>query len=120
MARKKVSLVIITGAFCIMILFLFTLNKVNNYKKETEISHDVLRSLELNTVITDVAIGRQLEIKIYGIMNWVRVGGCRLNLKKNQRAPKEYYLKGDSIVKDANSSLFIIKRGNEEFNWVIE
>jgi len=120
MTRKKTSLLIITGAFCVIILFLFSLTKVNNYKKKSEVNHDVLRSLELNTVITDVAIGRQLEIKIYGIRNWIRVGGCKLNLKKNQQDPKEYYLKGDSIVKDANSSLFIIKRGNEKFNWEID
>lgn len=64
MTKKKSSLLITTEVFFVNILFLFTLNKVNYYYEKAENNHDVLKSLELNTVITNVAIGRQLKIKI--------------------------------------------------------
>lgn len=118
MINKKTGMII--GVFLVVIVFLFTLSKTITYTKKTEINHDLLRSTKLNTIITGVAISRILEIKIQGVSEWVTVSGCKLNLKENQVEPKDHYQKGDSIIKEANSNYYIIKRGNEIFNWVIE
>lgn len=106
--------------FFVILLFVFVLSKTIDYEKETKVDHATLRSLELNTIITDVAIGRQLEIKVKDNDKWLRIGGSKLNLEKNQHKPKEYYLKGDSIIKGGNSTFFVIKRGDQKFNWTIE
>ena len=118
MTNKKST--IYFGVFGVILLFVFTLIKTLNYKKETEVNHTPLIKLELNTIITNVAIGRQVEIKVKEDDEWLRVGGSKLNLEKNQKEPKEYYLKGDSIIKAANSKFFVTKRGDQKFNWTIE
>lgn len=101
-------------------LFLFTLYKVLNHEKNTEIDHSYFRGLEIKSIITDVAIGRKTEIKIIGINEWIRVGGCKLVLLDKQNAPTDYFLQGDSLIKKSNSNNFLIIRKSEKFNWVIE
>lgn len=104
----------------ILFVFLFTAYKVMRHKKGSEIDHTYFRQLEVNNIITEVAISRKTEIKIQGIKEWIRVGGCKLVLSENQNEPIEYFLKGDSIIKKSNSNNFLLVRKSEKYNWEIE
>lgn len=85
-----------------------------------KLDHSYFKKIKINSVITNVAIGRTLEIKILGINEWIRAGGCKLELSENQIELKESFLEGDSIFKIENSNKFIIIRNSEKFNWTIK
>ena len=106
--------------FVVFVVFLYNAYKVVRYTKDTQIDHTYFKELEVNSIITDVAISRKTEIKILGINEWIRVGGCKLELSKNQNEPTDYFLKGDSIIKKKNSNIFHLIRKSEKYNWVIE
>ena len=117
--NKKI-IVIITLVCLGGFVFLFNAIKTIKYVRNSQLNNTDLKRMEIHDRIINVAISRKLEIKVKGSNDWLNIGGSRLILCENQKEPKDYFLKGDSISKKVNSDTFIILRKDEKFNWVLD
>ncbi len=120
MINRNIKIYTLVLYVIIGFVFLITITNVITFNNDQKIDHSYFIHLGLNSTIKDVAISRKTEIKISGVNGWIRVGGCKLELSKNQGDPKEYFLIGDSIIKERNSNHFLIIRNKEIFSWYIE
>jgi len=91
-------------------VFIYNLFKTIKYQSDTKIDHSFFKKIALNSIITNVVIGRKTNVKILRVTEWIRIKGCKLELSQNQKDPKQYFLKGDSIIKKKRHHFYNYKK----------